>query len=106
IVNAIIESPKGISHLNFDLISSSSENPNLVNTEGSNYLEKWNHFYQGYTYFRTIEGVSQEQLNNKLKQVSEEVNTIKKGTESTFDYRSQKIGDIMFSDEVYNPIGS
>ncbi|KOF03590.1 hypothetical protein OB69_06860 [Roseivirga seohaensis subsp. aquiponti] len=106
IVNAIIESPKGLSHLNFDIISSSSENPNLVNTESSNYLEKWNHFYQGYTYFRTIEGVSQEQLNNKLKQVSEEVNTIKKGTESTFDYRSQKIGDIMFSDEVYNPIGS
>ncbi|WP_421978196.1 FtsX-like permease family protein [Roseivirga seohaensis] len=106
IVNAIIESPKGLSHLNFDIISSSSENPNMVNTEGSNYLERWNHFYQGYTYFRTIEGVNQEQLNNKLKQVSEEVNTIKKDTESTFDYRSQKIGDIMFGDEVYNPIGS
>ncbi|KYG80703.1 ABC-type lipoprotein release transport system permease subunit [Roseivirga ehrenbergii] len=106
IVNAIIESPKGLSHLNFDIISSSSESPYLATSEESDYLESWNHFYQGYTYFRTIEGVSQEQLNNKLKQVSEEVNNIKKGAESTFDYRSQKISDIMFSAEVYNAIGS
>ncbi|KYG76545.1 FtsX-like permease family protein [Roseivirga echinicomitans] len=105
IVNAVIESPRGISHLNFDLISSKPKSSFSAETEGFDYIESWNNYYQGYTYFRTIEGVSQEQFDNKLKMVSKEVNLLRNGKASIFDYRSQNISKIMFGDNLISPVG-
>ena len=105
IVNAVIESPKGISHLNFDLITRRPESPFSAKSEDYDYIKSWNNYYQGYSYFRTIEGVSQEQLDSKLKRVSREVNLLRNGKTPTFDYRSQNIGKIMFGDNLINPVG-
>ena len=105
IISAIIESPKGISHLDFDLIYPKREIVQSSNAKGNDFSQSWDFFFQDYVYLRTLPSVSQEQLNSKLDQVSKEVNLLMKGDEGTVNYRSQRIDEIMFGEKLTQSVG-
>ncbi|WP_339608945.1 FtsX-like permease family protein [uncultured Roseivirga sp.] len=105
VISAVIESPKGISHLDFDIIKLRIQKPIYANPKDYDQFESWDFSSQDYVYLRTFATVSQEQLDNKLGMVAKEVNLLMKEKEYTLNYQSQQINEIMFTDEIYNSIG-
>ncbi|MGW8122860.1 ABC transporter permease [Roseivirga echinicomitans] len=105
VISAVIESPKGISHLDFDLIYPKREIIQPSNTQNNDFSQSWDFFFQDYVYLRTLSSISQEQLNSKLDQVSKEVNLLMKGDEGTIYYRSQRIDKIMFGEKLTQSVG-
>ncbi|WP_323757324.1 FtsX-like permease family protein [Roseivirga sp.] len=105
VISAVIESPKGISHLDFDIIKLRIQKPIYANPKDYDQFESWDFSSQDYVYLRTFATVSQEQLDAKLGVVAKDVNLLMKEKEYTLNYQSQQINEIMFTDEIYNPIG-
>ncbi len=105
IVNAVIQSPKGLSHLDFDLISINTKSSDGLNSASEDYIKSWERYYESYTYFRTSAGINQEQLDSKLKSLSKEVNLLREDKKPAFEYRSQNIGKIIFGENTVNTLG-
>ena len=101
VINAVVQSPQNISHLNFDIISSNDSKE----TESSS-IQDYSSFYLSHNYFKVQEGTNQEVIDQKLEIVSADVNSLVKENNLHFSFKSQKIRDIYFGDELYNQPGT
>ncbi len=102
VVRAIIESPLGKSHINFDFIGQLyPKEQNIKSSSG----DLWDPMGMRYAYFKLAPGTAVSTVDEKLSLLSNEINETKLNKERTYRLMSQQISDIVFGDEEYNSLG-
>lgn len=101
VIRAVIESPTGISHLDFDVIRPLEK----VVSQKLTFYDSWEFFYQDYTYLRLADGISRAQFDQKLQRVSNDVSQLVAEKNILFDFTSQGIRDIAFGPNLHNEPG-
>ncbi|NVK83292.1 MAG: ABC transporter permease [Cytophagia bacterium] len=101
VISAVVESPQGKSHLDFDILSTNDKEETRYSS-----LENYSNFYLSYNYFKVLDGTNQAIIDQKLEGVSTDVNSKVKENSLHFSFRSQKLRDIYFGDELYNEPGT
>lgn len=102
IVRAVIESPLGKSHINFDFVSQlKTGNESWKGLKG----DQWDHMGMRYVYFKSSPDTPISQVDEKLSLLSKEINETKLNKDRTYQLESQHISDIVFGDEEYNSLG-
>ncbi|GAB5523331.1 MAG: ABC transporter permease [Roseivirga sp.] len=102
VVRAIIESPLGKSHINFDFIGHlDAKKQNITSPDG----DLWDPMGMRYAYFKLASGATISKVNEKLSLLSSEINETKLNKDRTYQLASQYITDIIFGDEEYNSLG-
>lgn len=103
-VTGLMENPPHNSHLNFESLGSfiTYENEMKLDTDNNNWLG-WGNMWSNYAYVVLDENTSAEQVNQHLKNISDEEN--KKNDRVTINVSLQALGEIMPGEELSNNIG-
>ncbi len=98
VVKAVIENPRTVSHMDFQVIGNRKINTLAINKQENIGVEDWQIAYGSYYYARLTESASKKQLDEKLAKLSIQVNEKPKSSDLTFSFESQLVSKITFGD--------
>ena len=102
VIRAVIESPKGKSHIQFKTLSSMD----VYNAREPNAINSWKYFYQDYTYVKLKAGLDPNTTKNKLTTLSNQVSALPEVVPTTYNFLLQPISKIVLGDLSMNDFSS
>jgi len=105
VIRAVIESPKGSSHMQFEIISALPDVSIKANGEAQPYSLSWADVYSNYAYVKLKEESDANSLSQRLQLFSASVNRLNGLENSTFSFRAKPVKGLAFGEPVMNEIG-